>query len=331
MRMVGRGLSRLGRHGPVLLVLSLAVGAASPTIAAAARELLLVSAFLLAVGSFLSAALAPPQAELGWRRLATALAWVGIGVPALVGGLVAVLRPGPGLEAGILLSVVAPPVGSAAALAAMFGLLPRLALVLSVALTLAAPLLLPALAAALGLGASIDMRSLALRLALVIGTAALIAHLARNHRRHVEAILPDQQAAAGVAVVGLAIVGLAMANGLRVHGTADPDGFGRLVAIAVAINLGAGLAGTMLFLAWGGKAAFTVGLVSGNRNVTMAWAAAGSSLPLATEAYVAACVLPVLTLPLAVKTVLAARAQLRELSARHLALRRARLEGPGAP
>jgi hypothetical protein len=76
------------------------------------------------------------------------------------------------------------------------------------------------------------------------------------------------------------------------------------------VNLGVGLVGALLFSSWGAKEAFTVGLVSGNRNVTLAWAAAGSTLPVATEAYVAACVLPVLALPLAIKSVLAVRARL---------------------
>jgi hypothetical protein len=56
---------------------------------------------------------------------------------------------------------------------------------------------------------------------------------------------------------------------------------------------------------WGRKEALTIGLVTGNRNVTLAWAIAGSALPPAAEAFVVAAVVPVLVLPLAVKSVLA--------------------------
>ena len=49
----------------------------------------------------------------------------------------------------------------------------------------------------------------------------------------------------------------------------------------------------------------TIGLVSGNRNVTLAWAAASFGLPPLAEGYVAACVIPVLALPLIVKLCLA--------------------------
>jgi hypothetical protein len=44
-----------------------------------------------------------------------------------------------------------------------------------------------------------------------------------------------------------------------------------------------------------------VGLVSGNRNVTLVWAAASFGLPPLAEGYVAASVVPVLALPLVAK------------------------------
>jgi hypothetical protein len=115
-------------------------------------------------------------------------------------------------------------------------------------------------------------------------------------------------------VVGLVIVGLAMMSGIRAHWATDPDAFSLFIVAAIGVNLGAGLVGTILFASWGSKDALTVGLVSGNRNVTLAWAAAGSTLPMATEAYVAACVLPVLALPLAIKGALAAWARLMHIA-----------------
>ncbi len=318
MRTLGQGLTAAGQHGPALLVLSLVLGAAIPPLATGAYQLLPLSAFLLTFGSFLTAGFAPPERVVGWRPVLVAVAWVGLGVPLTAAVLLAVLPLDPALHAGVLLSVLAPPVGSAAAIAAMLGLQPRLALLTSIALTLVAPLSMPGFALVLGTEVMIDTGQLALRLALIIGSAAALAQMARHWRKHVQTVLPDQRAGAGVAVVGLVIVGLAMMSGIRAHWTTDPDAFTAFVAAAVGVNLGAGLLGTMLFWSWGGKNALTVGLVSGNRNVTLAWAAAGSTLPLATEAYVAACVLPVLALPLSVKTVIALRTRLREFTSRKI-------------
>jgi hypothetical protein len=64
MRAVGRLLSALGRHGPILLVISLGLGVASPHMARAGYGLLPLSAFLLTLGSFLTAGLAPSEAKI---------------------------------------------------------------------------------------------------------------------------------------------------------------------------------------------------------------------------------------------------------------------------
>ncbi|WP_262273271.1 hypothetical protein [Microvirga yunnanensis] len=317
MRFLGQGLACIGRRGPALLVLSLALGAAFAPLAAAAYQALPISAFLLTLGSFLSASLAPAEKAVGWRRILLALVWVAVGVPLLAAAIVFQLHLDPALEAGVVLSVLAPPVGSAAAIAVMLGLQPRLALVASLALTLAAPLSMPAFATALGVNMAVDMPHLAWRLAIIIGSAAALAQAARHWRSRIRAILPDQTAAAGVAVVGLMIVGLATMSGIRTHWVTDRSAFTVFALAAVGVNLAAGGVGSLLFAAWGAKNAFTIGLVSGNRNVTLAWAAAGTTLPAATEAYVAACVLPVLALPLVVKGVIGARARLVRTLGRH--------------
>jgi arsenite transporter len=55
-----------------------------------------------------------------------------------------------------VLSLLAPPVGSAAAIATMLGLQSRLALIVSIALTLIAPLSIPGFAAARILRGNLD-------------------------------------------------------------------------------------------------------------------------------------------------------------------------------
>ena len=251
-RRSGAGLAHLGRHGPALLVRAVA-GAALPSLATAAYHLLPLSAFLLTLGSFLSAGLAPPERGWGWRRILLALTWVGLGVPLVVAGAAHGLPLDAPLRAGVILSVLAPPVGSAAAIAAILGLQPRLALLTSIGLTLAAPLSMPLLALVFGISVSIDMAALAMRLALIIGLACLIAQAARHWRRQVQPLLPDSQAAAGVAVLGLMVVGLAMTSGIRAHWASGEHAFMTFVAVAIAINLGVGLLGALLFRSWGAK------------------------------------------------------------------------------
>ena len=65
-----------------------------------------------------------------------------------------------------------------------------------------------------------------------------------------------------------------------------------------------------------------MGLVSGNRNVTLAWAAGGFILPAPAQEYLAACVIPVLALPLVVNAALALIAQWPRQPADHQAIPR---------
>jgi arsenite transporter len=304
MVVVGRCLTLLGRGGPSLLVLSLIVGALAEPLASLAYRLLPLSAFLLTTGSFLAAALSVPEPGRGWRRLLLAIVWVGIGVPMVIYLLLTRVELDPALRAGVLLSVLAPPVGSAAAIATILGLRPRLALITSILLTLMVPISMPLTLTTLQIDASGDASKLALRLAIIIGSAALLARAAQRWPHRVRGILPGPSAAAGVAVIGLIIVGLAMSRGVRMIWEATPELFLTFLAAAVAINLGIGLIGSLLFSSWGVRDALTVGLVSGNRNVTLAWATAGPTLAPIAEAYVAVCVLPVLALPLILRSAL---------------------------
>jgi arsenite transporter len=162
MRFVGHVLSFLGRAGPTLLVVAL--GAAAPLIARGAHDVLPISAFLLTLGSFLAAALAAPEKILKRLQLPLTLVWIAIGVPATIALLMPALHVEPGLKTGVMPSVVAPPVESAAAIATMLGLRPRLALIASISLTVAAPVLMPLLAQSFGVEVSLDPEKLAERL-----------------------------------------------------------------------------------------------------------------------------------------------------------------------
>ena len=223
MRMVGKSLSTLGGKGPILLVISLAAGVLSHPLAHFGYGLLPVSAFLLTLGSFLTAGLAPTEIKTRTSLIAVVLAWVGVALPLAGAALLWFVPLDPALRAGVLLSLLAPPVGSAAAIAAMLGLQPRLALLVSIALTLLAPISIPCFATLLGLGIAFDMATLATRLFAIIGVAALVAYLALRFRQRLMPILPDQRAATGVAAIGLVIVGLATSQGIQAQWHTSPS------------------------------------------------------------------------------------------------------------
>ena len=270
MQTVGKLLSAFGGQGPILLVLSLGAGVISHPLAHVGYELLPLSAFLLTLGSFLTAGLAPSEVKTRASLIAVVLAWVGVGLPLAAAAILAFVPLDPSLRAGVLLSLLA-------------------------------PISIPAFATLLGLGVAFDMGALAIRLFAIIGVAALVAFLAMRFRERLTPILPDQRAATGVAVIGLIIVGLATSQGVQTQWHSNPARFEEMLAAAIATNFGLCALAALVFSGLGLQVAGTIGLVSGNRNVTLAWAAASFGLPPLAEGYVAACVIPVLALPLIVK------------------------------
>jgi hypothetical protein len=298
---VGRILSTLGGQGPTLLVISLCAGLLISPLAHIGYDLLPLSAFLLTLGSFLTAGLAPSEAGIRLPLMAVVLVWVGLALPLAAAVLLSSLPLDPALRAGVLLSLLAPPVGSAAAIAGMLGLRPRLALLVSIALTLLAPISIPCFATLLGLGVAFDMGALAIRLFSIIGAAGMVAFPAIWFHRHLTPVLPDQRAATGIAVIGLIIVGLATSRGIRAQWTSNALRFDMMLVAAIVANFGLCALATLTFARLGLQTAGTIGLVTGNRNVTLVWAAASFGLPPLAEGYVAACVIPVLALPLIIK------------------------------
>ncbi len=300
-------LTLLGANGPALLVASLLCGILLGPAAAAAYHALPVSAFLLTLGSFLAAGLSTSGEKTSPRLTLMCCLWAGFAVPALAAAAMHLLPLDPRLEIGVLLAALAPPVGSAAAIAAMLGLIPRLALVCSVTLTLLSPLLLPALSVVFSTGFSVDVTPLVLRLVAIVVTAAAIAALILRFRTWTTPLLPDARAAAGIAVLGLIIIGVTTTHNLAQQWQIDAGRVTTFVVAAVCANLVTCAVSALLFAGFGRTAALTVGLVSGNRNITLAWAAASATLPPIAQTYVAASVVPILLLPLVLKWLLKTR------------------------
>ena len=244
-------LAAAGRHGPALLCGGVLVGLAAPPLAELARPLMGLAVFVFTLGAFLKVDGAAFRSEATDRRaVLLVLAWTAFGVPLATYGLVQVLRPGPDLSQGLLLCFLAPPVGSAAAIAAMLGLSAPLALLATVAATVAVPLYLPPLAASLaGAELAIDPLALSARLAVIVGGAASVAWLLRRCAGAWVAANPH--AMTGVSVLGLILVAVGAMRGMQGHVSAAPAQAVALLGAAFLANAGFQAAGALLFAGLG--------------------------------------------------------------------------------
>ncbi len=307
MNIVTQILDFAGRRGPTVLFIGVLLGLVVPALADWARPLMGLAVFTFTLGAFMKVRLEDFKAPLSRPgRLAAVLLWSTFGVPG-VAILLARLVPLPGdVTQGFLICMLAPPVGSAAAIAAMLGLSPVLALLATVVATLLAPLYLPTIAAFAGnLQLHMNPWEMTLRLAAIVGSAAVVATLLRRYAAGF--VQRNPQAMTGLAVAGLLMVALGAMRGMQGTVLAQPLLVAELLLLAFAVNAGFQLLGALLFLGQGRAEAVTVGLVSGNRNVTLAGVMAAPALvghP-GVELYIALSVFPIFMMPALTRGILA--------------------------
>lgn len=294
-----RLLTLAGRHGPVMLLAGMMLGILAPPLTGYAKPFMGLAVFLFTLGAFLKVDLAGFRQELARPvAVAAALAWTTFGVPLATFAATCAVPIDGELRTGLLLAMLTPPVGSAAAIAAMLGLSAPLALLSTVAATLAAPLYLPPLAAALT-GAQLDLHPglLALRLMVIVGGACAAATLLRRHAR--KFVYGNPHAMTGIAVLGLVLVAVGAMHGMQDMLRADTVQVAFYLLVALLANIGLQVLGTLLFASASRTRALTIGLVSGNRNVTLIWAAIAPGLAAhpKVELYLAMSVIPIFLLP----------------------------------
>lgn len=304
---MNRMLAFAGRHGPTLLFFGVTIGFVFPTLASLAKPLMGVAVFVFSLGAFLKVDGEAFRTEFHQPRRAIAvLVWVSVGVPALAWAFASAIGFSTDMRLGIMLCMLGPPVGSAAAVASMLGLNAALALVVTIAISLFAPLYLPPIVAVIGgLTTHIDVMEMLRRIVAVIGTAAGAALLLRRFAGGFVAQNPS--AMTGISVVGLLIVAIGSMNGMPHYVLGHGFQALELMMLAFVVNIGFQLVGFLLFAHLGVTDAMTVGLISGNRNVTLVWVVVApwlGALPL-VEAYLAASVFPIFMLPLVTKKLMA--------------------------
>jgi BASS family bile acid:Na+ symporter len=166
---------------------------------------------------------------------------------------------------------------------------------------------------------------MSLRLGAIVGGAALAAWLLRRHAGRWVAGNPN--AMTGIAVLGLLLVAVGAMRGMREEVAAAPGQAVLLLGLAFLANAALQAVGALLFAALERRRALTVGLVSGNRNITLVWAAAAPFLAghPGVELFLAMSVFPIFMLPAATHRIFAAllaRAPAEEVAAPPLASRR---------
>lgn len=301
-------LAFAGRNGPALLFGGVLVGVIFPSLAAIAKPWMGAAVFVFMLGAFLKVEPAALFSEMR-RPVRTLLvgAWVLFGVPLAGAATLAALPLPAEIRLGAALALLAPPVGSAAAIATMLRLNGALALAISVVASILSPVYLPPLArwAADSVAVDIDATGMLVRVLVVVGGAAALSSALRAGAP--AAVRRNPHVMVGLSVVGLIVVAIGAMHGVRAF---IDTHFGEVllwIAVAFALNAGFHALGTLLFKRMDYVDAMTVGLLSGNRNVTLVWVAAAPWLTSAprAEIFLAASVFPIFMMPMAIRQVLA--------------------------
>jgi len=282
----GRLLTLLGKNGAFLNVLAVIVGMSAPWLAPITKPWLPVATGVAAFGAFLSASY---SVERTWLQphVAGAILWVVLGPVLILGCAATYAGLEPGLLTGIILAAVAPSSSGVPSFASLLRLSPKLALVTFACVSAVAPFTMPLLAAAFGVTLQIDKLQYGLKLLAIIGGGGMCALIVKRYLHAFRWILPAQAAATGTSALGLFGIYIVSASVARQQLDLASDGLARFMGIAVAVYVLMVLISALVFIRLGMKDAVTIGLLSGNRNVTVAWAAATSQIPAAAEAYIA--------------------------------------------
>jgi hypothetical protein len=95
-------------------------------------------------------------------------------------------------------------------------------------------------------------------------------------------IKENPEAITGIAVLAMFLAGMGSMRGMQAQLFAQPEASLECVLLAYALLFGMELIGTLLFWRYGKTAAYTAGLISGTRTITLAWVVLGDHiLPLA--------------------------------------------------
>ena len=322
LKPIAAALSRIGRHGTLVVAGSLFIGLVIPPLAAALKPYLGPVIVLLLILAFLR--VEPSELRRHWtepRLIALTSVWVMLVPPLTLGALFLALglpQRAPGLYYILVLQLSAPSIMSAPAIAALLGLDIALTLTSLVIGMCVAPLT-SAFFTHLFLGSAlISPVRFGFILVLVIGgsaaAAAIIRALAGRDFLH-----RQREGLDGLSVIAMLLFAIAAMDGVTAHAIADPLLVLGLTALAFALSLGSIGLTALLFLKAGPARALAIGLLTGSRNIGLMLTAVGFAVPDVAWLYFALAQLPIYLLPHLLKPL-----------ARRLAPQGAALQRPGA-
>ena len=294
-----RLLAALGRAGPAALPAGLLAGLLLPDLAAVVRPFLAPIVFAILTVTMLRAEPALVRAELARApRLALTVAIAMAGLPAALAWALPALGVPWAVVQPIVLYALSPPLTASAFVALMLGLNYPLALVVSIAGTLATPLLLPWLAVPLiGIELAVGAGELALRLALMVGGSLLVA-LAARRRFGPARIAAAGDALAGGFVILMVLFALAVMDIAAVRLIAAPLEVLGLLAVVAGVNLALQALALLAKPVIGRADAVTSALLLGNRNMGVVIAVADMPAGSLIALYFALAQVPIFALPI---------------------------------
>ncbi len=296
-------LALIGRQGTKALAASIFIGLALPQFASLARPLIGTCVFFFLVFTFLRADFGAIRALLRQPgRILLAWFWIVASLPIALGGIVLALGHdlvGPELALGLALMAAAPPILSAPAVATLLGFDASFLVTVLVASMVTTPLTAPLVADVIaGAAVPIDTSVLALRLALLLGGAAVLAQVLR-WLLGLARIARERAALDGLNVVFFFIFAVGAMDGVADAMVANPVTVvtDALIVFVVAF---AGIAAGLLVLAarFGAREAFVIGYATGHRNMGLLVAAMAGAVPDGTWLYFAMAQFPIYLMPL---------------------------------
>lgn len=263
-------LAASARHGSALLAVGIFGGVLIPPLARGMawfitpNVVLLMTLVLLRVD--ISAAFSHLTRPL---RLAGIVAFQMLVCPLIMAAVTAVLPIDAGTSAGLVIFATGTSATSGAAFARLVGLDPELTLLATLAGLFIVPLTGPPLAHLLtGADLQITVAGFMLRLALVVGLP-LIGSLLLRRLAGPARLAPLGPALDGAVVWLVVFYGFAVMGGMQAKLLADPGWVAQASIAAFAADFGLNIITTLAFLWLGWRAAASVGLMSGNRNMAL--------------------------------------------------------------
>lgn len=300
-----RILQIAGRNGAIIVISGVVLGLLLPSASNLARPYLAIAIFIFTFGSFLKFDARSIGSEITeTRRNLLMVLWATFGVPLVIAVGAAVFHPGPDLAQGLLFWSLVPVSPACVAFASILRLNATVALLASIFGIAAAPFYIPLLATMLGgYHVSIDPYATSFELVVIVGGAFALSIVAKKVFGGF--IKANPEAMTGIAVIALFLAGLGSMKGMQAHFVMQPLVSLEYVALAYVLLFGFEIAGTLLFWRYGREAAFTAGLISGTRTITLAWVVLGSNVTPMADLFLASSMIAKYTAPGLTKWLLA--------------------------